>query len=205
MQASKKNGKGKKKLGSQANPVVVSNQPVALLPQLDGSCTAGYHLRFSCNSNGSPSITVGNLVNLIAMLVTSTSEYPIFDSVKVKRIRVVDNTGGVVAIRWKGGSFNKDTFKSSEGNASFPSVLDVKPPPLSAASFWNGQSNLSTALFTLTVLTTSTIDLWISGTLAPASPTAVTTPASFTVGNLYFWPLDGPNGTLPSLMSAPHS
>jgi len=109
---------------------------------------------------------------------------------------MVDTAGGSIAISWGGGQsgITSDITKTATGNAQYPSVIDMVPPPQSAASFWIGASG-SGIVFSLNGNSNTTnVDLWFVALIGSSSRT-ITISSTATAATVYYLPLDGPGAS----------
>jgi hypothetical protein len=149
---------------------------------------------------GSPVvINETDIVNLVGATITASSTLTaLLQSVKIDRIRIVDTAGGQILISWTGASLGaaggSDLTFTAAGNAIFPSVIDMPPPPLSGAAFWIGASGSNSVMSISGEVDTTYVDLWITATLGGLTR-QFTTNNSGNNNTVYYLPLDGPGAT----------
>jgi hypothetical protein len=177
-------------------------------PQINTSWIVGKTCRFNkVTSTTSYGVTRAALLDLFVMATSSTAAYRIFDSVKLRRIRIWGQPPGSAApgsanvapissaVQWLS-SLGPSKVVSDQGiGSAFGSRLDTRPPKNSLASFWSlTASDETEVLFYVTLNPGDVLDLDLTCTIqnnlyggdAPVSITII----AGTTGTVYMTALD---------------
>ncbi len=175
------------------------------IPTLEAEPYMTHTFRFTGNLSGLTSITNNSILGACGVVgtVLNTSVSYLWASFRIKRLRIwgVSDNGAVptqnVTLVWQGASQLATTEKVqvvSSASISEPLHLDVRPPPLSQAAFWNiGSANTILSLQP-DVGSYFTIDLTVDLKMFQGGfATSTANVATATVGELYYLALDGPS------------
>ncbi len=169
-------------------------------------------------STSSVPVTVSRIASVLGMAVaTATTAFPLVYSFRVRRVRVwASNTTNIpsgLRFIWRGSGGSADFGEDKEYNSESlsqtqPAYIDAVPPPNTAPSFWfNGDSDLSTTVFSFQATSMSSgsistsqivLDLTVDMTLNNNLGTnfAAATVVGQTAGNIIYNALDGSGGAL---------
>jgi hypothetical protein len=156
----------------------------------------------SINSANAIGITRRNLLNIIFMNISTTSNGRLFSSVKLNRVEVwaVGGTSAnsysatSIALNWLS-SLGPNSEISDTGNAVNTAHFAASPPRTSLASFWSLSGSVETeVLFNLTCPADTIVDVWVDGILLDGQGAGLTTTSSGTATAIFFGYLDGPGG-----------
>jgi len=192
----------------------VFTTPVSALVPYQSAIRISLHLRFNANSTGTNlSITQTQLLNLMVANSTGASTATVaslINSIRVRRVRVVDVAGNLITFTWLGGNASGTAFQSEKTltavGAYGPAIIDSRPPKNSAASFFIGAGS-SNAVMQLGVFTVSTtyVDLWVQVELGYGTTRAVTTTNGLTALTVAFNALDNASSGVKFPNVAPNS
>ncbi len=146
---------------------------------------------------------------------SNSSVVPIFSSFRLRRLKVWATTVsgatpvGSVAVIWQGASTAAATDQmmvATSASISVPLFMDMKPPAMSQAAFWNIESSgvifsIAPTLANTQLVVDLTLDLKMNtGGFSPVGITVVTA----ALGDTYYLALDGPgtNELLPVGLSS---
>jgi hypothetical protein len=201
----RKNRRQRSRRGRNGGSNVRRNGSVNLFKAQQEYFTKTVVLRFSCESNMKASISAQNISQLYGISLASpfTTAGGIIGAFKVVKIRMMDNLGNEIFLTWRGSQVAGSNFSSDQSFSSIgtpgasSSVLLLKPPKGTAASFWNGGPTFSSTqvLFDLIGIAGSTfLDLTLKIRLADLLTIFSPTSAPSAAG-IYTYPLDGVGGS----------
>ena len=164
------------------------------------------HLRFSVGAGpSSTSVRASDIVSALGIMATSsTTAYPFFKCVRLKKVEAWGNTDstnllGTVSILYGNTAESIEGLKEysdSTVSSSVPAHVVCSPPPGSHPAFWHNNTDTN-VLFTFYYPDSAIIDVYVdailqdSGSAAPAI-----TVSGATAGVVYYQPLDGDGGVL---------
>ncbi len=175
----------------------------SLLARFDEASPLKAHLRFEFNSSAGKIITAQNLCQLLICrnsVGSGTGAASLYDVCKINRIRIVDTAGGLINIQWyaqASGTVGTGMTREAVGNAIYPSIIDMTPPPGSQAALNLGNVS-GTNVMAINGQSSSTyVDLWITVFLDGGGTTLSTT-STMSAPGLYYNALDGSSGVIRS-------
>jgi len=161
-----------------------------------------YHQVLRFRATGALSCTIFNrsIQNLLWSCTTAVTGSALIAAFKINRVKLVaiadggaSNGFNTATLTWSGGAFGTTKETTTEGSTAIAGVIDQRPPPKSAADFWQEPTAASagdTQLLISSLGSNVTIDLDITYVLIDGAQVFTLACVAASPGSLYTNSLD---------------